>query len=215
MAKTFSNWGAPVKGNFGQFLDYFTQQSFGEDFNEAAIKAHLRKDNPYFADRFNQYVQEARSGKHKPGRHEYALGWPGYDPNDLSEAGLKRIESSYGTAINVAYGRTGFLGAAEFARLAAIGLDLYRVRTQFQNAQMQGVLSGIETNKLRSRQFEQRRKIATEGNEVASEDQKPTGKASVLIGSNVPDRSQRRASTSRDAGTARAKVKVQAKGINI
>lgn len=215
MAKTFSDWGAPVNGNFGQYFDYFTQQSFGEDFNEAAIKAQLQKDNPYFADMFDQYAQEARSGKQKQGKYEYTLGWQGYDPNDLSEAGLKRIESSYGEAINSAYGGTGFLGAAEFARLATIGLDLYRARTQFQNAQMQGVLSGIETNKLRRRQFEQMRKIATEGNEVASEDQKPTGKASVLIGSNVPDRSQRRASTSRDAGTARAKVKVQAKGINI
>ena len=59
------------------------------------------------------------------------------------------------------------------------------------------------------------RKIASEGNEEASEDQRPTGKASVLIGSNIPDRKQKRTSYSRDAGTAKAKVKVQAKGINI
>lgn len=215
MAKTFSDWGAPVEGNFGQYFDYFTQQSFGEDFNEAAVKAQLQKADPYHADNFDQYAQEARSGKHKPGKYEYPLGWQGYDPNDLSEAGLRRIESSYGEALKATYGNTGFLRADEFAYLSAIGLDLHRARTQFQNAQMQGVLSSIETNKLKRKQFEQMRKIATEGNEEASEDQKPTGKASVLIGSNIPDRKQRRTSTSRDAGTARAKVKVQAKGINI
>lgn len=212
----FTDWGAPVNGSYSKYFDYFTAQEFGDDFNEANVKSLLSQSDPFFANKYDTYVKEARTGTETSDKgYTYALGWEGYDPNDLSDAGLKKLESVYGTALNVTYGNTGFLDAKEFGRLSAIGLDLHRARTQLNNQKMQGALADIETGKLQRKQFEQMRKIATEGNEEASEDKRPTGKASVLIGSNIPDRRQKRTSTARDAGTARAKVKVQAKGINI
>lgn len=217
MAKTFTDWGVPdSRGNYNAYFDYFTQQTFGDDFNEANVKSLLAKADQYYVGKYDEYVNQARTGyETSPKGHKYSLGWEGYDPNDLSDAGLKKLEETYSKALGVTYGKSGYLGPNEFARLSAIGLDLFSARTQFNNQKMQGALADIETGKLKRKQFEQMRKIATEGNEEASEDQKPTGKASVLIGSNIPDRKQRRTSTSRDASTARAKVKVQAKGINI
>lgn len=216
MAKTYSTYGSIRPNNdFTSYSDYFVNQSFDDDLTEASIKKKLGEADPWFARNFDNYVKEARTGKTVGGRHSYALGWGAYDHNDLSDSGLKKLEDTYQNVIKQSYGNTGFLTGAEFARLSVVGMDLHRARTQYNNQKMQGVLADIETGKLQRKQFEQMRKIASEGNEEASEDQRPTGKASVLIGSNIPDSKQKRTSYSRDAGTAKAKVKVQAKGINI
>lgn len=216
MAKTYSTYGSVGPNNdFTSYSDYFVNQSFDDDLTEDSIKKKLGEADPRYVSNFDNYVKEARTGKTAGGKYSYALGWDAYDPNDLSDGGLKKLEDTYQNVIKQSYGNTGFLTGAEFAYLSVVGMDLHRARTQYNNQKMQGVLGEIETGKLQRKQFEQMRKIASEGNEEASEDQRPTGKASVLIGSNTPDRKQKRTSYSRDAGTAKAKVKVQAKGINI
>ena len=212
MAKTYSTYGSGTNGDFTSYSDYFVNQSFDDDLTEESIKKKLSEADQWYAGNFDNYVKEARTGKTADGR--YALGWNTYDPNDLSDVGLKKLEDTYSTVIKQTHGNTGFIDAKEFARLSVVGMDLYRARTQYGNQKMQGVLGEIETGKLQRKQFDQMRKIATEGNEEEA-DTKPAGKASVLIGSNIPDRKQKRTSYSRDAGTAKAKVKVQAKGINI
>lgn len=156
----------------------------------------------------------------------------GYDPKDLSDAGYEKMKQAWSKAyadfevaaapqwhwqtspISVQQARDEAAAIAA-TRRNLVWQDYAAATKQYFNAKTAGTLAEIEAGKLRRKQFDQMRKIATEGNEEASEDQKPTGKASVLIGSNIPERRQKRTSTSRDAGTARAKVKVQAKGINI
>lgn len=171
-----------------------------------------------------QRTAEAKNKAGAEARSKY-----GYDPSDLSEAGVKKSQEAWSKAYadyEVATGpklnpNTFYSGAwdaqAAYNALVrdTVWADYASVTRQFYNAKTAGALADIETGKLQRKQFEQMRKIATEGNEEASEDQRPTGKASVLIGSNIPSRKQKRTSYSRDAGTARAKVKVQAKGINI
>lgn len=216
MAKTYSTYGSVGPNNdFTSYSDYFVNQSFDDDLTEDSIKKKLGEADPWYVSNFDNYVTEARTGKTVGGKYSYALGWGAYNPSDLSDAGLKKLEDTYQNVIKQSYGNTGFLNGSEFAYLSVVGMDLHRARTQYNNQKMQGVLGEIETGKLQRKQFEQMRKIASEGNEEASEDQRPTGKASVLIGSNIPDHKQKRTSYSRDAGTAKAKVKVQAKGINI
>lgn len=216
MAKTYSTYGsAGPNGDFTSYSDYFVNQSFDDDLTEDSIKKKLGEAGPRYVSNFDNYVTEARTGKTVGGKYSYALGWGAYNPSDLSDAGLKKLEDTYQNVIKQSYGNTGFLNGSEFAYLSVVGMDLHRTRTQYNNQKMQGVLGEIATGKLQRKQFEQMRKIASEGNEEASEDPRPTGKASVLIGNNIPDRKQKRTSYSRDAGTAKAKVKVQAKGINI
>ena len=217
MAKTYSTYGSiGPNGDFTSYSDYFVNQSFDDDLTEDSIKKKLGEADPWYVSNFDVLVKEARTGTTvSGGGYSYPLGWDAYDPNDLSDAGLKKLEDTYSAVIKQTHGNTGYIGAGEFAYLSVVGMDLHRARTQYNNQKMQGVLADIETGKLKNKQFEQMRKIASEGNEEASEDQRPTGKASVLIGSNIPDRKQKRTSYSRDAGTAKAKVKVQAKGINI
>lgn len=171
-----------------------------------------------------QRTAEAKSKATAEARSKY-----GYDPNDLSEAGVKKSQEAWSKAYADYEVDTGpklsilAVRSKEWDAQAAykalvrdtVWSDYAMATRQFYNAKTAGALADIETGKLQRKQFEQMRKIASEGNEEASEDQRQTGKASVLIGSNIPDRKQRRTSYSRDAGTAKAKVKVQAKGINI
>jgi len=195
------------------YFDYFADQAWSNDesFSYDAVVARARtagSDGAYYYNKgkYDEFRDAARKG---------------YNPNDFSEANLKAAEKAYADYLGAAMNPKGSskgkadMSIQEFIALGTMAGDLQNIRTQYGNAKMQGVLADIETGKLRRKQFEQMRKIATEGNEEASEDQKPTGKASVLLGSNIPERKQKRTSTSRDAGTARAKVKVQAKGINI
>ena len=197
--------GSTTTSNFD--TDYYTAVRTG--FNEPTAR---------------KMTAEAKSKATAEARSKY-----GYDPNDLSEAGVKKSQEAWSKAYadyEVATGpklnQNTFYSGAWDAQAAYNALvrdtvwsDYAMATRQFYNAQSSGALAEIETGKLQRKQFEQMRKIATEGNEEASEDQRPTGKASVLIGSNIPDRKQKRTSYSRDAGTAKAKVKVQAKGINI
>ena len=205
------------------YTDYLVASGFESVSKDDVIAAYNQYDpsakDPKWKDKYSGEAQWAKyeamaragqyAGDYNPGR------WEAYDSTDYSEANLKKLESIYSTAVGLTYGGKGRVVGQELFGLATVGWDLHNVRNAYNNQKMQGALADIETGKLKRKQFEQMRKIASEGNEEASEDQRPTGKASVLIGSNIPDRKQKRTSHSREAGTARAKVKVQAKGINI
>lgn len=218
-----ATWADVSKQGGEKLVEYFAGQEFDPGFTQESLKQWAlglgwgdSKQGGL------AYLEAGRKGKAFSQRDAmYATNsyytplpdWEGYDPTVVNEQNLQKVQDTFGKAINTYY--TSQFGERLAPAVGQIALDLHNIRYQLNNQKMQGTLSEIETGKLQRKQFEQMRKIASEGNEEASADQRPTGKASVLIGSNIPDRKQKRTSHSRDAGTARAKVKVQAKGINI